>query len=174
VFNQAARNLQSGPTQWGGAGFAAAIRGNPQQAQNLEASVRALPNGDAMWTGFNRLLENFEAQGTRQRIGSQTSFNTEMLGELRRGNAVGEATLQASTVGLNLPRKIKDTVERWRLGKNVDELANLFTNPEAGARLRQLVETQPGTSKAAALIGRLVYLAAQPARGKPASDNSRP
>jgi hypothetical protein len=164
VFNQAARNLQSGPAQFGGAGFAAAIRGNPQQAANLEAATRALPNGDAIWSGFNRFLDVMEAQGTRQRIGSQTAFNTEMLGELRRGNAVGEATLQASTVGLNLPRKIKDTIERWRLGRNVEELANLLTNPEAAQRFRQLVNAPVGSGQSVALTARLVYLASQPSR----------
>jgi hypothetical protein len=170
VFIQAARELQSGPNQWGGAGFAAALRGNSQQAENLAAAVRAV-HGDAAWNGFERFLQVMEAQGTRQRIGSQTSFNTEMLGELRRGNAVGESVLQASTVGLNLPRKVKDTVERWRLGRNVDELANLLTNPEAGTRFRQLAQAPRGSSQAAALTSRLVYMATQPARTQPSSQS---
>jgi hypothetical protein len=172
VFNQASRNLQSGPAQFGGAGFAAAIRGNPQQAENLATAVRAV-YGEAAWKGFDRFLQVLEAQGTRQRIGSQTTFNTEMLGELRRGNAVGEAVLQASTVGLNLPRKVKDTVERWRLGRNVDELANLFANPEAGKRFRQLAEAPAGSSQAGAIATRLVYLATQPSRAQPAAPANR-
>src|SRR3989304_2009674 len=45
VFNEATQNLVSGPNQFGGAKFAAVIRGNPQQAANLEAAIRALPNG---------------------------------------------------------------------------------------------------------------------------------
>jgi hypothetical protein len=163
TFNQATRDLQSGPTQWGGAGFASAIRGNPQQAENLAAAIQAV-HGDAAWQGFDRFLQVMEAQGTRQRIGSQTAFNTEMLGDLRRGKAVGEAVLQASTVGLNLPRKVKDTIERWRLGRNVDELANLFTNPEAGPRFGQLAQAPAGSSQAAALTSRLVYMALQPSR----------
>jgi hypothetical protein len=174
VFNQAARNLQSGPNQFGGAGFAAAIRGNPQQAANLEAAVRSLPNGGQTWTGFNRFLEVMEAQGTRQRIGSQTAFNAEALAELKRGKAVGEAITDLAGLGVKWPQRIRNTVERWRLGQNTEQLAELFTNPEAGRLFRRLA-TQPSTgNEGAAVVGRLIYLASQPTTRPAPSNNSRP
>jgi hypothetical protein len=74
TFNEAASNLQSGPNQFTGPRAAVALRGNPQQAQNLDAALRASV-GDQVADGVNRLLDVFEAQGRRQRIGSQTSFN---------------------------------------------------------------------------------------------------
>lgn len=167
VFNESTQNLIGGPNQFGGAKFAAAIRGNPQQAANLEAAVRALPNGDQVWTGFDRFLQIVEAQGTRQRIGSQTAFNQEVLQDLRRGTTVQEAGSAVVTGGLKLPAKIKDTLDRWRLGRGVDEIAALLTNPEAGRRFRQLAEMPSGGNDAAGIFTRLVYLTGEGARSTP-------
>jgi hypothetical protein len=157
TFNEATRALQAGPAQWGGAGFAAAVRGNPQQAQNLEAAIRALPAGDLTWQGFDRFLQVMEAQGTRQRVGSQTSFNDIIKDELKRGGTIGEATTAALGVGLNLPRRVAERVEQWRLGSNVDELARLLTDPNAGPTFRRLaLATDYDTARVNAM--RLVYL----------------
>src|SRR5690606_24911356 len=130
TFNQATRELQSGANQFGGAGFAAKLKGNPQQAANLEASVRALPNGDQVWEGFNKLLNVLEAQGQRQRIGSQTAFNTEAIKDLQSGSPLGTAATLGAGAGISWPRKALETVERWRLGRNVDEIAALITDPQ--------------------------------------------
>lgn len=167
TFNEATQNLISGQNQFGGAKFAAAIRGNPQQAANLEAAVRALPNGDQVWTGFDRFLQIVEAQGTRQRIGSQTAFNQEVLQDLRRGTAVQEAGTTVASLGFKWPQKAKDTLERWRLGRGVDEIATLLTNPEAARRFRQIAEMPAGARDAAGVAARLVYLAMQGANSTP-------
>lgn len=164
VFNESVQNNIPGPNEFGGAKFAAAIRGNPQQAANLEAAVRALPNGDIIWPGMNRFLEVVEAQGTRQRIGSQTAFNQEVLQDLRRGTTVQEVGAAVATVGVKLPAKIKDTLERWRLGRGAEEIASLLTNPEAGARFRQIAVMPQGSADAARVFARLVYLAGEGAR----------
>jgi hypothetical protein len=161
VFNEGSQNLISGPNQFGGAKFAAAIRGNPQQAANLEAAIRALPNGDQVWTGFDRFLQIVEAQGTRQRIGSQTAFNTEALQDLRRGTPIQEIGQAASTGGLTLPTRVRDALERWRLGRGVDEIAGLLTSPEAAQRFRRIAELPSGGRAFAGNVARLVYLAYQ-------------
>lgn len=137
-FNQAARDLQSGANQFGGAGFAAKLRGNAQQAANLEASIRALPNGDQLWQGMDRFLTIMEAQGTRQRIGSQTAFNQELQKDLRAGSPLGTAATVAAGGGITWPRRALDTIESWRLGRNVDELARLATDPQAADVFRRL------------------------------------
>lgn len=144
TFNQATRALQGGDNQWGGAGFAAALRGNAQQAENLEAAIRALPAGDRTWQGFDRFLQILEAQGQRQRIGSQTAFNQEMQTELRRGGVVGEAVTLAAGAGLKWPTRVKDAMERWRLGSNVNELAHILTDPQGGPLFRQLALARDG------------------------------
>lgn len=160
TFNQVTRDLQGGANQFGGAGFAAAVRGNAQQAENLEAAMRALPNGDQTWAGFSRFLDIMSAQGQRQRIGSQTAFNQTMQDELRKGGTTGTAMALASGAGLQLPRKAMDVLAGWRLGRNVDELAKIATDPTAGAKFRRLAATPQGSAAAWATFGHILSMAA--------------
>lgn len=161
VFNESTQRLASGANEFGGAKFAAVLRGNAQQAANLEAAVRALPRGDRMWDGLERFLTVLEAQGQRQRIGSQTSFNDELKTALKHGGVVGETLPVAAGLGVKLPQKFVDAAARWRLGKNVDQLADLFTNPDAGPLFRQLVLAPQGSAKATQLAARLTNMATQ-------------
>lgn len=159
VFNESTQRLQSGANEFGGAGFAAVLRGNPQQAANLEAAVTALRGGQA-YQGFDNFLQVLEAMGTRQRIGSQTAFNQAMQKQLSQGGTGGQAVRVAATGGFGWPRHVMDTVERWRLGRNVGQIADVLTNPQSAALFRQLATTPPTSQKAAALTARLVYLGA--------------
>jgi len=166
VFNEATQNLVSGQNQFGGAKFAAVIRGNPQQAANLEAAVRALPNGDGLWLGLDRFLQFVEAQGTRQPIGTQTAFNQEALQDLRRGTFAQETGTAIATVGLKLPAKIKDTLDRWRLGRGVEEIGRLLTDPEAGVRFSQIARVPVGSIAAVNISARLVVIAHQASQAR--------
>lgn len=157
TFNEATQRLQSGANEFGGAGFAAVLRGNSQQAANLEAAVTALRGGQA-YQGFDNFLQILEAMGTRQRIGSQTAFNQEMQAALKQGGTVGEVVKGAATAGVKLPQKIFDAIERWRLGRNVSQIADILTNPKSAALFRQLANAPSTSKKAAALTARLVFL----------------
>lgn len=158
VWNEATQNLASGVNSYGGAKFAAVVRGNPQQAANLEAAIRALPNGDQVWPGVDRFMTVLEAQGQRQAIGSQTAFNQEVLQDLRRGNFTSEAGSLVLGLGVKFPQRVKDGIERWRMGNNVDELARLFTDPAAGREFARLATVNnPGAINAS--VARLVGLA---------------
>jgi hypothetical protein len=161
TFNEATQNLASGPNSFGGAKFAAVVRGNPQQAANLEAAISSLPNGDRIYQGVDRFLTILEAQGQRQAIGSKTAFNTEALQDLRQGKAISEVGSAVASAGMKLPTKIKERIERWRLGNNVDELARLFTDPQAGREFIRLANTNHGGQTTASLV-RLVGLVRQP------------
>lgn len=162
VFNQATRDLKTaGANQFGGAGFAAALRGNSQQAANLEAAVRALPNGDQTWQGINRFLTIMEAQGMRPPPNSATAFNHEMQSQLRKGGAVGEALTLAAGGGLRLPARAAEAFQAWQMGNNVQQLARLFTDPQAGRMFRDLVGAN-GT-RTEALFGRIMLLGANQA-----------
>lgn len=158
VFNEATQRLQSGANQFGGAGFAASLRGNSQQATNLRAAIEALPGGEKTYQGFDRLMNVLEAQGSRQRIGSQTSFNNEIQQNMKQGGTVAEALTATATGGLKLPSKIVQRIEQWRLGANMRQLADVLTNPEAGPLFKQLAAAPPQSSKALALVARLTYL----------------
>lgn len=137
VFNQATRNLTRGQNQFGPARFVAEIKGNPQQAANLEAAVRALPNGDARWEGLSSLMRVLEATGARQPAGSGTTFNSAMYAEMSRGTPI--PTLIAN---ITSPTQAAGAVGRWyadfRLGRNSASLARIITDPASGPLLQRL------------------------------------
>jgi hypothetical protein len=158
VFNEATQRLQSGANEFGGAGFAAVLRGNPQQAANLEAAVTALRGGQA-YQGFNRFLDILEAQGSRQRIGSQTAFNQEVQSGLKTGGTVAEALSAVASGGVKLPSKVNQRIEQWRMGGNVSEIAHILTDPAAAQLFRQLATAPTHSARAGAIVTRLAYLA---------------
>lgn len=157
TFNEATQNLVAGPNQWGGAKFASVIRGNPQQAANLEAAIRALPNGDRLYTGVDRFLNILEAQGTRQRPGSMTSFNNELLQDLS-GGSVGGVIAKNTLSFTKIPAKIAEAWERWRLGNNTAELARLITDPRAAREFERLASIDLRSPQALLLATRLTNI----------------
>lgn len=135
VFNEAAKDLQTGANQAGGAKFRTRLVGNPQQAANLEAAVTALPNGAQRWRGFNRLLDVLEATGTRQGIGSRTAYNS----EINKLQGAGGIARDVAKVGANPTRLLQplvDKYEQYKLGSNLNELADILTNPRSANLLR--------------------------------------
>lgn len=155
TFNEAARDLQTGPNAANGAKFRAAIMGNPQQAANLEAAVTALPHGAQRWEGFNRLMDILEATGTRQNVGSRTAYNA----EINKAQSAGGVARDVAKVGLNPMRALQPLVERydqWKLGRNLNQLADILTDPAAGNQLRAIARMPPGSSAATAIALRLV------------------
>lgn len=159
VFDEAIQANASGANQFGGAKFAAVIAGNPQQARNLEAAVRALPNGHVRWDGFQRFLEVAEATGQRQQTGSATAFNQTIQDELKRGGMVGEAANAIGTGGLKVPGRLRQWYEELRMGRNTEQLARIFTDPRSEPLLRELARQPAGSGRAQALALRLTYLA---------------
>lgn len=150
TFNSSTRNLQGGANQRGAANFAKDIAGNAQQAANLEAAVRALPNGNEVWAGFSKFLEIAEASGKRQHIGSRTAFNASDLKDLGTGGKVANA----AKIGASPARwasAVSDAVSRWQLGRNLEQLAAIITDPKAGHILRSIA-SEPQTSDKALVL----------------------
>lgn len=167
TFNETAQRMASGGlNQSGGAKFAAVLRGNPQQAQNLEASVRALPHGDGIWRGFNEFLDVMEAQQYRQATGSRTAFKIPGVDDLKSGGAANNVAQVVGGAGVKLPQKVMTAIQNWNVGRNVDELANLLTAPEAAERFRQLANLPRGSTQFATIVSRLGTIALE---GKRAS-----
>lgn len=160
VFNEATQQLQTGANQFGGAGFAAVLRGNTQQAENLAAAIQGVA-GPQVLQGFDEFLNVLSATGQRQRIGSQTAFNQEAQDVLRRGGAIGEAANAVATAGIKLPGRVKEAYEQWRLGQNTQQIAQLFTDPNALAMFRRLAAAAPGSNQAQAIAARLAVMATQ-------------
>lgn len=175
TFDEATASLQGGPNQFGGAGFAAAIMGNREQARSLEAAMRALPDGDIRWEGFRQLLDVFEATGRRLPRGSDTSFNTRVLGNLAGGGPVGTAVSLAASPTRALS-VVGDFVEGLRFRRNSADLARILTDPASGPALQRLAQGGPLNDMAAVAaillnqsgMGRLTAYDGAGERGLPA------
>lgn len=158
AFNETAQALQSGANQFGGAGFAAAIRGNAQQRANLEAAIKALPDGETRLTALNKFLDVVEATGTRQRTGSQTAFNTEALQTLRKGGPLSELATSAAGGGITLPARIRQAFDDIRLGRNTEKIAKILVDPNALPLLNRLAKEPATSSRAVNISARLLFL----------------
>jgi len=157
IFNETGQNLQNGPNQFGGAKFAATIQGNKQQKANLQALVQESAGMQA-YQGFERVLNNLEAQGTRQGAGSATSFNNQFQRELSEGGPLAAAKLVFK------PSEVATKYEEWQLGKNANKLADMLTNPNSIKQLQDLARTKPNTAKERLLVNSLTggYVAQKP------------
>jgi DNA-binding GntR family transcriptional regulator len=156
VFNQAARDLQGGANQFAGAKFATKLAGGAQQRDNLQAAIMALPNGDARWRGFEHLLDIMAATGTRQPKGSLTAFNQLEVQSMSTGGLQ-----ELASKGLS-PGKwmsfANDAFKSWSLGRNLDQIARIITDPRSGNALREIVRIPPGSDRALMMAGRLIAL----------------
>lgn len=157
VFNEAAKDLQSGANQAGGAKFRAQLVGNPQQAENFEAAIRALPHGAERLRGMNRLLDVLEATGTRQNVGSRTAYNAEINKEFGAGGLTRDATKIVANPA-RLAQPLIDKYEQWKLGSNLNELARILTDRRSVDLLRGIASA-PNQSVAGQLALRLVAFA---------------
>jgi hypothetical protein len=154
TFNRSAQNLQGGPNPYGPAQFAADLRGNPAQAQNLEAGLRALPNGDMKATAVNRLLDVFEATGRRPRPGSNTASDTQ---------AMKEAAKTWGALGKPMTA-LKEKFEKLSMAGHYDAIARVLTDPGSEGLLRHLATAPVGSAQAVHASLRLLSLAQASAR----------
>jgi hypothetical protein len=158
VFNEATRALQGGANQFGAAGFAKALVGNIQQRANLQAAVEALPNGKKLWQGVDNFLEAAEATGTRQAKGSLTAFNAQELKAMSGSGLAGEAVKTGLSPG-KWWSVVNDKWSQWKLGRNLDELARIFTDPNSAPVLKRIAGMPKGGRETQYLVSRLILQA---------------
>jgi hypothetical protein len=150
-FDKTTRDLSSGANAWGAAKFKATIAGGEGQATNLEAAVRALPNGDSAWRGLQNLLEVFEAQGKRHVPGSMTEPNRQLTQELSNG--------VSTLTGMTKPtRFIGEWWEQFRYGQNTAKMAELLTDPDSVRKMQSLAMFKPASDKAALIAAEVLGL----------------
>lgn len=154
AFNEATQNNLPGANQFGAPKFAAVVAGNSQQAKNLEAAVRALPNGDLRWNAFRKGLDIMEGMGTRQPVGSQTAFNAQINKWMEQGHPAGEFLANAASPG-RWPSLVDKIYRHVIYDKNTAELARVFTSGDV-ADLKAIAGSGSRSFQGqAALIGAL-------------------
>lgn len=158
VFNEATRSLQGGANQFGAAKFANKLTGNIQQRANLQAAVEALPNGHRIWQSVDNFLEAAEATGTRQAKGSLTAFNAQELKAMSGSGMAGEAVKTGLSPG-KWWSVVNDKWSQWKLGRNLDELARIFTDPNSAPVLKRIAGMPSGSREAQYLVSRLILQA---------------
>jgi hypothetical protein len=149
-LNQSMKKLQGGSNEYGPANFSKMLAGEAGEGASLEAAVRALPQGDARWEGLHQLLEIASATGKRQRKGSLTAFNEPELQSLGKGGPISEMAKRGLSPGKwwNLA---SDVWSSWQLGKHLDDIASIVTDPRSAEMLRKLA-TLPVRSREAEVI----------------------
>ena len=161
LFNAAARDRQFGDNQLGGARFRELLVGNRQEAANFDAAVRALPDGDIIARGWDRFLDVLKATGRRMNVGSRTSYNDEFIAAAKEGGALESTGRMGAGGPVRFVARVQDRLERWRLGRNIDELARLFSDPDAVQAFRGLIQTSERGGNIVGPVSRLTAIAAR-------------
>jgi hypothetical protein len=170
IFAEATKNNATGANQFGGAKFAAQIRGNSEQAASLDAAIRALPNGDVRAQGFGRFLDVLEATGQRFQKGSPTAFNQTMTQELESGALVRRGL---TTGGVGIFRDIGKRWDQYQLSGKTEAIAKLLTNSDATRLFGRIAKENGPTPAAKALVLKLLTIAGNTAKA-PGQANSNP
>lgn len=145
TLNQTMADLQPGPNQWGGAKFAKAIAGNPEQERVLQAGVRTVA-GDPVVGEMDTLLRVLRATGKREAQGSKTAFNAEDIKDLKANNL--GTRLKDAANPIRWGDAIGNAVSDIQYRRNVERLARLLqaTPDEAEAFLGQAQRAGPRQS----------------------------
>lgn len=155
------RGVTPEAAEYTGAQFAHGAVGSPvletRRLENLRAAVEALPQGQQIWAGLDRMFEVMQATGMRQRPGSKTAFNQELQESMGVGGAGSETAKVALSPGVWL-KKANEVIGKWQAGQNLDELARIITDPNAGAILARLSALPKHSPEAAFLVARLTAL----------------
>jgi hypothetical protein len=167
-FSAATGRNVGGEPYTAGTKFWKEVAGNDQQTQNLQAAVEALPNGQSTWAGVREMGNLFEVMGKRQNPGSKTAFNAEDIENLKGKGWTDAGIKMAASMGTAIPRMGQEAWGRFRLGRNMEEVARLITDPNAGQEFaRIMATTEPGS---AARLYRYAQLLAQSTRLQQATE----
>ncbi|TXM72656.1 hypothetical protein FV226_11570 [Methylobacterium sp. WL12] len=127
-----------GEAQGGGAKFAKDIAGTRQQATNLDAVLRALPDSPAAPTAVDDLMQILRATGTRKPQGSPTDFNAQYRAEIGGETLAQQGLTAPKTQGRSLLASVGDASKRAYLGRNNAALADILSAPDSVQQIRAI------------------------------------
>jgi hypothetical protein len=87
-----------------------------------------------------------------------TAFNAQELKAMSGSNAVGEAVKTGLSPG-KWWSVVNDKWSQWKLGRNLDELARIFTDPKSAPALKRIVAMPKASREAGYLASRLILQA---------------
>lgn len=153
TLQRSAKSTRKDPSRVGGEFVEQAIgpEGLPmEQANNLQAAMQLLPDGQTRWRAFQNLNAVLRAQARRLQTGSPTAQNQAIQEELRRGGgeAVGRAVMAPLTTA-------KDWLENARLTGNYADLAEIFSSPNSIEQLRALAR-EPNIRRREVIVNELL------------------
>lgn len=167
AFNAAGRGQEA--AQFSGARFALNVAGSSnvvtQRLENIQAALGALPNGHNLAAGFGQLIPILQATGTRTGKGSLTSFNTRELERMATGGPLENITKHVASPG-ELMSMADHAIGRWRLGRNLDQLATILTSPQSGNYLRAIARLPQNSPRILAVIGKMLAASTTDYRAK--------
>lgn len=144
-FNQATRDLTSGPSQYGGAAFARALMGNNEQAATLRAGLDTIDPSGFQSSNLDGLVEALMATGKRERPGSMTAFNESDLNALKAAPAAVRF-LGGAGDPLEWTKNLSNATGKALFGRNMDLLSQMIRDPDTAAILGQAQNAPSGPS----------------------------
>jgi hypothetical protein len=148
---EAAKGAVQGDTSRLGAKFNQATLGAselaPRQAKNIETAIRALPNGDDVWSGFEKVMSVYKAQGNRYVPGSATAYNQVIREGLKDEGMVLGSARAVSTMG----RSVWDGIKNARLRSTYSVLDRVFSSPDSVQQL-QAIAREPSVRRQQIMI----------------------
>tara|TARA_A100000171_G_scaffold42476_1_gene43906 strand:- start:2216 stop:4273 length:2058 start_codon:yes stop_codon:yes gene_type:complete len=118
--------------------FASKTFNKPGMRKRLQAALE--PDE---FQAFSDLAEVLTASGRVKKIGSDTAYNIEQMGELKR-TPVGDVLRTDVTAPL---RKLGDFIDQVRLEDNAVNIAKVITSPDGIKRIRELKRLQPSDAR---------------------------
>lgn len=153
-WNRVTQKLVGGPSENGGARWAAEMAGNSAQAENLYAGLRGLRDGDVRAEGLQRFMEVLNAQGKRQGQGSNTANKLQRREQREAGGGIAGRAVDIAA-GWNLPSRFKTYAKEVMDGKHLDQIAAMATDPKAIAAFRGVLRAEDPSGA----VGRLLTIA---------------
>lgn len=120
ALSEATQDLQSGPNPWGGAGFAAKVAGNPEQAATLARAADVVGGKPQL----DSLLNVLRATGKRQPPGSLTAYNAKDMERLGEAGVMGEGAKAAA----NPFRWAGNALQDFQTQRNASALAEILAD----------------------------------------------
>jgi len=135
-----------GANQFGGAKFAAQAFGNPLQRETTLGAVDTV--APMASRDIRDLVEALLATGQREAQGSNTSFNSQFLDDLRNGNAATNV-VQGITNLPGLPGRLARGIDDWTARRNAETLAEMLMadSDVFSARLTRAINRPRGANR---------------------------